>query len=136
MNDTRHGIPHFLPVLLVVSLSACTGQIPSAPSSSSTVPTPGESLARAVSGIVIDASGACIGGAIVEVVAGQAVGQKSAQSGPCDHWWPFNGFAFSNLTPGVSLTLRATAPGHVAKEMTVMPGVQNLEFLLEPLPGS
>jgi hypothetical protein len=107
-------------------------------SSPTTPTTPGAASApvsgpRNVFGVVINASGACLAGAVVEVIAGQAVGQKSAQSGPCDAWWPFNGFAFSNLTPGVSLTLRATAPGHATKDVTVKPDLQPVEVVMEPV---
>jgi hypothetical protein len=122
-------------IFVAVSLPGCSAQTPATPSPAGASP-PRESPVRTVYGVVIDGRGACIAGAMVEVIAGQAIGLKSAQSGPCDAWWPFNGFQFRNLIPGLSLRLRATAPGHLPKEMTVMPDLQAVEFLLDPLPGS
>jgi|SRR5687768_1317365 len=133
MIVNRARILHSCAVLLAGSLVGCSTQLPTKPSPAS-APAPRESVARNVYGIVIDRSGACIAGAIVEVIGGQGVGRKSAQSGPCDAWWPFNGFEFLNLTPGISLTLRATAPGHMAKELQVMPDLQPVEFRLDAAP--
>jgi hypothetical protein len=84
---------------------------------------------------VIEPGGACINGATVEVVSGQAVGQRVVQVGPCDHWWPFNGFTFSNLTPGILMKLRASAVGFVAQEVTAGPGQWDVEIVLQPLPS-
>ena len=130
MNAQPGRLRHCCAVLLAGSLFGCSTPLPTTPSPAS-APAPRESMARNVYGVVIDRSGACIAGATVEVIAGQGLGRKSAQSGPCDAWWPFNGFQFLNLTPGISLTLRATAPGHLAKELQVMPDLQPVEFLLD-----
>jgi hypothetical protein len=72
-------------------------------------------------GIVIEHSGNWVEGAIVEVVSGQALGQKVTQSTPCDHWGYSGGFIFKDLTPGVAMTLRASAPGWGTQEKIVVP---------------
>src|SRR5947209_6741768 len=78
-----------------------TQQSPTVPSPPvQTAPKPVDLL-----GIVINPGGSCIEGAIVEVVSGQAFGQKVTQSTPCDHWDIGGGFVFKDLTPGVAMAL-------------------------------
>jgi hypothetical protein len=72
-------------------------------------------------GIVINPGGSCIEGATVEVVSGQALGQKVTQSTPCDHWDTGGGFIFKDLTPGAAMTLRASAQGWGTQEKIVVP---------------
>jgi len=73
--------------------------------------------------MVFGDSGACIAGAKVEVVDGQRLGQSIQQTEPCSVWWPFyGGVLFEGLTPGVEMTIRASAWGYVAQEKTVLPG--------------
>jgi len=72
---------------------------------------------------VIDGSGVCIEGATVRVVLGQAAGQSSAQITPCDVWGYSGGFAFANLTPGVEMTLQASARGYSVYEKKVFPSL-------------
>jgi hypothetical protein len=73
-------------------------------------------------GVVVDNSGVCISGATVRVVRGQAVGDSTVQrTGDCNAWEAADGFAFTMLTPGVPMTLRASAPGYVAREVTAVP---------------
>jgi hypothetical protein len=91
---------------------------------SPTVPSPPvETAPRLVNllGIVIDPHGDCVEGVIVEVVSGQALGQKVTQSTPCDRWDFGGGFIFKDLTPGVAMTFRASAPGWVTQEKTFVP---------------
>jgi hypothetical protein len=64
--------------------------------------------------------GVCIVGARVEIVAGQAVGQSGTMPEVCDVWW-VNGAFFRGLTVGVEMTVRASAPGYLAQEITVIP---------------
>jgi hypothetical protein len=64
--------------------------------------------------------GVCIVGAKVEIVAGQAVGQSGTMPEVCDVWW-VNGAFFTGLTVGVEMTVRASAPGYLAQEITVTP---------------
>jgi hypothetical protein len=74
-------------------------------------------------GLVEASTGNCIEGATVEVVSGQSLGQKVTQTTPCDHWddSPNGGFIFKGLTPGVAMTLRASAPGWDTQEKVVVP---------------
>ena len=51
--------------------------------------------------MVVDEGGACIAGATVQVVSGQAVGQSTTQITPCDAWSYGGGVTFHGLTPGV-----------------------------------
>ena len=68
-------------------------------------------------------SGGCIENATVQIVSGQRQGETHAQKTPCG-WWDYDGGVFlSNLTPGVSMTFRASAPGWTTEEKTFMPVV-------------
>lgn len=57
------------------------------------------------------------------MVSGQAVGQKVMQSTPCDAWDDYfsGGFIFEDLTPGVAMTVRASAPGWGPREKNAVP---------------
>jgi hypothetical protein len=100
----------------------CSRNVPTAPTAS---PYPDSPLSlRSSSGLlfgfVIDRSGACIADATVQVVR-PAVGQSIVQRTPCSVWDYDGGFFFTDLTPGVELTLRAEAPGYMAAESTFLP---------------
>jgi hypothetical protein len=93
------------------------------------LPSPSSTPVRQVTvwALVVSAAkndGLCIGGATVEVTAGQSVGKSMTLTDMCDVWND-SGFAgeaqFSDLTPDVSMTLRASATGYIAQEMTVTP---------------
>jgi hypothetical protein len=71
--------------------------------------------------MVVDESGVCIDGATIQVVRGQSAGPSVPQTTPCDAWAYDGGVFFKNLTPGVAMTLRATAPGWDPLEKTVVP---------------
>jgi hypothetical protein len=74
-------------------------------------------------GMVVDNSGVCIVDATVEVVRGQGLGQSLTQTTPCGAWDYGGGVVFKDLTPGVEMTLRASAPGYEAQEKTVVPSL-------------
>jgi hypothetical protein len=97
-------------------------------------PTAPPLASAALYGIVLDEGGACIEGAVVHVVGGQRAGESVEHEWRCNYW-DFGGFRIRDLIPGVEMTLRATAPGHAAKEETVVPWTPNHEiyFVLEPL---
>lgn len=88
-----------------------------APSPPSPVPSPPGFLWV----MAVDGSGICVADATVEVVRGQGVGQIATQSTPCAIWDYDGGIFFLGLTPGVEMTLRASAPGYAAQEKTVTP---------------
>jgi hypothetical protein len=72
-------------------------------------------------GVVVDPSGACLAKATVHVMSGPGAGQSAEQVTPCGVWDDEGGFAFGSLTSGVAMTIRASAPGYVAQEVTVVP---------------
>jgi hypothetical protein len=86
-------------------------------------------------GMAVHASGVCIDGATAAVVRGQRLGQRVEQRTPCDAWAYDGGFIFKDLTPGVEMTLRVSAPGFTMQEKTVIPfgGPQTaVLFVLSP----
>jgi hypothetical protein len=122
-------------VLTTLILLGCSGgsHAPSAPSSSATLEGPPQQQDVFVFAVVADASGICIVGATVEVVAGQAVGRRATQTEPCDVWSD-SVVSFSHLRPGVAMTLRASASGYLPQEKVVVPadGPQSaVEFILK-----
>jgi hypothetical protein len=84
------------------------------------VPTPTPGSLASLSGYVVDDQ-LCVEGATVQVVAGQGVGRSVAQTTPCSIWDYGGGFSFTDLTPGVAMTLRASAPRYTPFEKTVTP---------------
>jgi len=109
---------------LALTMIGCSVErTPTAPNppltTASPIPIPGASTS--VSGFVIDSTGACIEGAIVEVVRGQAQGQQTIQETPCSAWDYGGGFEFKDLLPGLEMTLRASAAGWSTEEQTVVP---------------
>ncbi len=82
-------------------------------------------------------SAICVVGAKVKVVRGQHAGQIATQTTPCDYWGYGGGFDFTGLTPGVAMTLRASAPGYASVEKTVRPSPgpvsQRVDFSLPRL---
>jgi hypothetical protein len=73
--------------------------------------------------MVISNSGACIQGAVVEIVGGQGVGRRMTQTEPCSWWDPGQGFIFADLIPDLELTIRASAAGYGTKESTLKPSL-------------
>jgi hypothetical protein len=72
-------------------------------------------------GFVVDGSGGCIDGGTVEVVGGQRLGERITQETPCDVWAYDGGFVFRDLTPGVEMIIRASAPGYAPLVKSVTP---------------
>ena len=85
------------------------------------VPVPPTGSLTFLWGMVVDESGVCIVGAAVQVVSGQGLGQSMTQITPCDAWSYDGGVMFRDLTPGVEMTLRASASGYAAPKKTVVP---------------
>jgi hypothetical protein len=63
----------------------------------------------------------CVPGATVEIVRGEGLGQSLKQTNSCSYWDPDYDLVFRGLTAGAELTLRASAPGYAAKEVTMVP---------------
>jgi hypothetical protein len=115
-----------LTVLTTFVLLGCSPEnprrllLPSSPAAPEPAPSEFSSSAFLLAFVAED-SGICIPDATIEVVAGQARGQRGTQPGPCDVWG-YDGFIeFNGLTPGVEMTLRASAPGYTSQERTVVP---------------
>ena len=115
----------FVTLILLGCSQESTQSLPTPPSSSvpnvSPAPTPGS--LTSLWGMVIDETGVCIVGATVQVVRGQGLGQSMTQITPCDAWSYDGGVMFRDLTPGVEMTLRASASGYAAQEKTVVPSL-------------
>ncbi len=81
--------------------------------------------------MVVDETGVCIAGATVQVVRGERLGATLTQTTPCDAWAYDGGFVLTDLTTGVEVTLRASAPGYAEQEKTFIPtsGPQMAVFL-------
>ncbi len=129
-----------LAALVVLLLAGCTGDgassLPTAPAP--TVPpaaTPDSSTE--VWGIVIGEGGGCVDDATVEVVRGQGRGRRVKQETPCGYWDYGGGFTLTDLTPGVEMTLRASAPGYRPEQQSVTPGElggRSIVIELAPIP--
>ena len=75
--------------------------------------------------MVVDAhTSSCIVGATVQVVRGQRLGESLTQTTPCGAWDYGGEIQFKDLTPGVEMTLRASAPGYTSHELSVVPRPQ------------
>jgi hypothetical protein len=110
-------------VLAVLSLAGCSGDMPPfAPDPPAPAPNTTQGNAGWLWLMVVDGTGRCIAGATIEVVAGQGpVGEAIAQDTPCGAWDYDGGVWLPGLTPGVALTLRASAAGYSPVEESVMP---------------
>jgi hypothetical protein len=140
----RHGragdMKIVLTILATVTLLACSElDLPTLPQT----PGPGPTLPQGpplgplgsrawVWGLVVNDAGVCIAGASATVVRGQGLGQSAKQSTPCDAWAYDGGFVFRDLTPGVEMTIRASAPGYVSQELIVVPSLSGEALLFTP----
>ena len=62
-------------------------------------------------GHVVEASGVCIPGAVVEIIVGPSTGSKRTQEEPCDAWSYAIGWEY-NLPYGARVKFRATVAGY------------------------
>jgi VCBS repeat protein len=83
------------------------------------IPTPRDLVREAGFWVKVFASDDCIF-AKVEIVGGQAIGQSATNEGDCDPWG-FGGAFFRGLRAGIAVTVRASAPGYLSQEITIMP---------------
>jgi hypothetical protein len=122
-----------LTILMISTLVSCSQENPQRPPTAPGSPTPPVTTIDSsmfVWAMVVDESGVCIVGATVRVVRGQGLGQEITQSTPCDAWAYDGGAVFDDLTPGVEMTLRASAAGYAAQEKTVVPASGPQQALL------
>jgi hypothetical protein len=130
-----------LSCLAMVALCACSsddwqpspGTAPAI--ASPTIDAPLSSGSAWLWGMVVDGSGVCIPSGIVEVLRGQSAGHRIIQATPCGAWDAAGGFTFMNLRSGVAMTIRASAPGYIDVEKTVVPTLgPQTAFLFELKP--
>jgi hypothetical protein len=116
-----------LTLFLACTLAGCSSgsvrDLPTGPDPISPVPTPISQQLTSVWVVVIDdpGGGGCVRDAVVEVVAGQGIGRRLTQVNNCSYWDPDYSAFFRDITPNVPMTLRASAPGYNALELTVTP---------------
>jgi hypothetical protein len=110
-----------LTLLTGITVLGCSHESDSPTAPTSQVPPDTSASIWAV--VVADDSGMCLDGATVQVVAGQALGRSETQTAtPCDVWYGDGaGVIFGNLSPGVEMTLRASASGYAAQQRKVIP---------------
>ena len=74
--------------------------------------------------------GACVHGAVVEIVQGPGTARKSAQADGCSAWDYSGGYEFRNVPLGATVALRASAPGYGSevRELVVQNGRSGVEF--------
>ena len=115
---------------LLAPASSADPVVPITPPVSPPAPNVGASIRI----MVIDASGACITGASVRVIRGQSVGQNVTQDQPCSVWdYGYDGAVLKDLTKGVEMTVVVSAPGYVARELTVVPtSAHEVELIPNP----
>jgi hypothetical protein len=125
--------------LIAVALIGCSRErvskptptapsVPAVPTVPPTVEPPARPPELTVVWVVVipEGGGQCVAGATVEIVRGQGLGSRLKQDDSCTYWDPDFAATFKRLNAGEELTLRASAPGYLAKEITVVPttGVQ------------
>jgi Tol biopolymer transport system component len=86
-----------------------------------------------IRGQVLDGSGLCIRGGMVEIVAGPGMGRTSGQPDTCNASSE-DGFVFDDLPLGATVTLRATAPRYQPEvsAIVVPAGGGPVQFVLQP----
>lgn len=126
----RLGMKAFFALILTSCFQDDLKRLPLAPNTP--IPTAPVTLLTSVSGYVIDESAACIAGATLTVVRGQALGRSVQQRTPCNAWSYDGGFILKDLTPGVALTVRVSAAGYAAQESTLVAGQVAPPVLFSP----
>ena len=106
--------------LAAATLLGCGGE-GAGPTAISPVDAP--PLRTFVFGFVLGDDSFCIKQATVSVVSGQGAGKTLVQDPNC-YLWGDVGFQFKDLTPGVAMTIRVSAPGYATKDTTVVPWVE------------
>ena len=112
--------------LAALILGACSHESQSlldpTPDSVTSGPTPPPAANGWIWAMAVGKGGSCIPGATFTVVSGQSyVGEVITQQTPCAVWdYGDVGIMLRRLTPGVAMTLRASAAGYLTVERTVL----------------
>ena len=129
----------FFGVVVVLFLLSCNGESPTAPPAQPTPMTPPPTVTRLgfVGGYVYTPSGACLPGAVVEVLDGARAGARSIHNDTCQSPWDYDegyGYSFQDLTVGKVL-MRASKEGYHSQEMTFYASSESIgrsNFVLTP----
>jgi hypothetical protein len=110
-----------------------TGPPTSSPPVSPPVTPPPSAATGLIWGQVLDSSGVCLDGGVVQIVAGPGAGRLSGQPDGCDAW-DYVGFELRDLPLGAMVTLRASAPGHRSedRQLVTPAGGGPVQFVLVP----
>jgi hypothetical protein len=88
-------------------------------------PPPVDTIFAAASGwlqvMVIENSGACVDGAVIEIVSGPGTGFSGKQSSNCSVWEPWGGYFLYGLIVAEPIIIRASASGYGSTESTFYP---------------
>jgi len=127
---------------LLVAVSGCNGESPTAPRVTPPVVTPPVAPPQVVGGIFgfiykAETNRLCVVPAQIEIIAGPGSGTVIQQdSYGCDEGSQPNGsgfgFQLNNLPFGARVTLRASAPGYVSEERDAVADRPVLTFNLRP----
>jgi hypothetical protein len=102
-------------VVILLLLLRCNGSSPTEPQSQPPAAT------GFVSGTVLVSSGACLPGAVVEVLDGARAGDRVTQNECGGAWDAFPpGYSFS-VPKGIAVRIRASKQGYRSKEETFLP---------------
>lgn len=89
------------------------------------IPAPVDTIFPAAKGwlqvMVMGQGGACIDGAMIEIVSGPGTGFSGKQSAYCDVWDPWGGYYLYGLVEAEPIIIRASAPGYGSAESTFYP---------------
>ena len=120
-------------VVLCLGCGDTTAPAPQSPLPQSPPPT-SSATSGFIYGYVVDQSGICIRGAMVQIVEGPGTGRKSGQADACAAWDYGGEYEFRDLPGGATVTLRASAPGYRSEDRQVVAenGGPGVEFVLAP----
>ncbi|MEO8215996.1 MAG: hypothetical protein ABI718_02830 [Acidobacteriota bacterium] len=123
-----HRLKSLSGVVMVLLLLGCNGESPTAPTAQPPVASTSD-----VAAWVRSKSGACLEGAVVEVLDGIRAGMKATQPN-CGALNDGPGVSFV-LPTGISVRLRASKDGYQAREITVVPGTTpgGTQIVLSPV---
>lgn len=123
-------------VVMVLVVLSCGRNSPTEPQTQTMPPTqtaPQPTPSGVVWGFVKNSSGACIPGAVVEILDGPSAGGKSTQWDECGDVWDGGAYVFRDLPLNTKIRLRASKEGYRSQEITAYAGSNPdpSNFLLE-----
>ena len=134
----RSSVALSFSVVMVLAVLSCGRNSPTAPLTqtippSQTTPPPQQMPTGEVWGFVKNSSGACIPGAVVEMLDGPLAGGKSTQWDECGDVWDGGAYIFRDLPVNIKVRLRASKDGYRSQEITayVASNPDPSNFLLE-----